>query len=215
MLAIPNKKFHGRRKGSYKPLNLSNGASTKARKQTTDGAQAVRIRAVYKPPVTKGTARELSAELKNHAYIDHECAPVFGYPFVNYSPTSRDRSHELALFDESTGRLWGTFTKSIVTSANMRYYKPRLRITEMIDRLSGQDEMYNAFLKAMTFGCRLPKKGLDAGFIEEVDNLCKTIASAAGEGLAQGRKPSDCGRNLVAKKDSAVSPGKRRKAKKQ
>lgn len=56
---------------------------------------------------------DLGESLKNRPYIDQQCAPIFGFPFVNYSP--EETVEDLAPSKNNMDRLWGTFAKSIIT----------------------------------------------------------------------------------------------------
>ncbi len=50
---------------------------------------------------------------KNNYQLEPESVPVFGYPFVNYSPN--DRGDERTSFSD---KLWQVFSKSIIFQAN-------------------------------------------------------------------------------------------------
>lgn len=65
-----------------------------------------------------------------------ETVPVFGYPFVNYSPTNKDRATGVDQGKECSDKLWQVFSKAIIYQANCTSNQEedqKMLLAEMID----------------------------------------------------------------------------------
>ena len=64
-----------------------------------------------------------------------DAVPVFGYPFVNYSPTNKNEETAGDRGGERSDKLWQVFSKAIVYQANCAGAdEEKMLLAEMIDK---------------------------------------------------------------------------------
>jgi hypothetical protein len=92
-----------------------------------------------------------------------DSVPVFGYPFVNYSPTNKERDAGIDQGKECSDKLWQVFSKAIIYQANCAgtANEEKMLLAEMIDQREDNLEKEEKIQKALTFGFRIPKEGVD------------------------------------------------------
>jgi hypothetical protein len=105
-----------------------------------------------------------------------DSVPVFGYPFVNYSPTNKHENDGTDQGKECSDKLWQVFSGAIVYQANCAGADGgKMLLAEMIDQREDNLEKEEHIQKALTFGFKLPTDGINDRTVQKIDMKDKYI----------------------------------------
>ncbi len=100
-----------------------------------------------------------------------DTVPVFGYPFVNYSPRLQNgKTDDEDQAKKTSDKLWQVFSKAIIFQANCADHAKddKLLLAEMIDQREENMDVEENIMKALTYGHRLSNHGVDDATVESL-----------------------------------------------